>query len=280
MNALQQLKKRQNGLQSLLGSMSDELEGALPGAIGQNRFIQAIINECRKQPALYECNPLSLLGAIFAAANMGLTFGTKEAYLVPYGKEINFQVGYIGLCRLVRRAPNTKTFCAVRVYENDEFDLSRGSKPFLHHKPNLKPEGEPIFYYSIVHFIKSGFEFDYWSTEEIKSHRDRYSKAFKRKPASNPWTTAFDEMAKKTPSIRLCKTQDMSFEVAQAVAYDGLDGRDLISQIPEVKNNAEYDKMAAEFFEEAQVMDTQEQISANAQAGEDAKNAAIEQSKK
>jgi recombination protein RecT len=255
--------------EAILSGIEDKIARALPGAITAERFTAVMLNEMRKTPKLYDCDPVSLLGGMFTAASMGLTFGTKECYLIPYGKSIQFQVGYIGLVRMMRRTGLIRRIYAMPVHENDEFKYSYGAGSTLWHRPADVPEGPPTHYYAFIEYLNGGSEWVVWTREKVEAHRDQYSKA----KNSGPWKTAFDEMAKKTVLLALGKTQDLSFDISRAVATDGLSGPELAAELP---IDAQTDEMANEYFETVQGEDVQEQIASNAKKASEAQQAAMD----
>ena len=135
--------------------------------ISQKEFFVSAINAIKKTPKLLECTPASLFGSILLAAEMGLKFNTPEGfcYILPYGKEAQFQMGYKGIVEILYRSPRVVSVDAEAVYENDEFDYALGTGKFIKHKPlmegdrgklkcvyavvKLKDNDEPIF--KVVH---------------------------------------------------------------------------------------------------------------------------------
>jgi recombination protein RecT len=79
---------------------------ALSDRIGAERFLRAAMTVLRTNKALQACNPDSVLGGLFLAAQLGLELGGPLAYahLVPYGREAQLIVGYKGFIELFYRA--------------------------------------------------------------------------------------------------------------------------------------------------------------------------------
>jgi hypothetical protein len=104
------------------------------------------------------------------------------------------------------------------VYEGDEFAYAYGLHPRLHHVPTTSPGTGPLtFAYAIVRLTNGGVQWDVMSRAQIDAHRARYSRAT---GDDSPWTTAFDEMAKKTILKRTLKLCPASIELQHAIAHD------------------------------------------------------------
>jgi recombination protein RecT len=105
--------------------------------ISYEEFYVTCVNAVKKNPKLLNCDPKSLFGSILLSAEVGLRPNTPEqhAFILPYGKEAKFQVGYKGLIEMMYRNPRVKSIYAEAVFEKDEFDYGYGLTPFLNHKP-------------------------------------------------------------------------------------------------------------------------------------------------
>lgn len=115
-------------------------------------FMITTVNAIKKTPKLLECNPKSLFGAILLSCEMGLRPNTPEglAYLIPYGKECQFIIGYKGLVEIAYRSDRVRSISGHPVFENDEFDMSLGTDQYIKHVPVLdgKNKGKLIGVYA------------------------------------------------------------------------------------------------------------------------------------
>lgn len=210
--------------------MVPQLEVALPPALRESaaRFARSLVTEVQRNPNLKNTTALSLLGAMIQTAQLGLELGGPlgQAYLVPYwnskvkANEVQMQVGYRGLLALGHRSGQIATMYAQVVYERDEFDLQLGSEPRVTHKPALTPDrGRPLGVYAVVVKIKSDRpDVEWMSAAEIEKHKDQYSKAAGK--GFSPWSTAWNEMARKTVLRRLAKRTPVSVELVTAAVLD------------------------------------------------------------
>jgi len=204
-------------IKDYIKSYEREIAKALPSVITPERFARMATTAVTQNPALATCSPQSFIGAMLTAASLGLEPNTPlgQAYLIPYGSNCQFQLGYRGLIELAHRSSDVKSIEAHVVYANDEFDFEYGLDPKLKHKPAKKDRGEATWVYAVYHTKDGGYGFEVMSVEDINRHRAKYSKA-----KNSPWDTAWDEMAKKTVIKRVLKYAPLKTEFARAIASD------------------------------------------------------------
>jgi recombination protein RecT len=203
--------------QHILGKMQSEIQRALPKHLSGDRFARIALTQIRSNPSLLNAlatpeGKASLLGALMQAAQLGLEPGVMGGcYLIPYGKQVQFQLGYRGMIDLARRSGHVKTIYAMDVREADEFSLTFGVDGGLRHAPCLKGErGAVMGYYAFAELEGGAYQYTYMTHAEVDRIRKTYSKG-----TSGPWFTEFDEMAKKTVIKRLFKMLPVSIEIPQ-----------------------------------------------------------------
>jgi recombination protein RecT len=202
-------------------SFIEQLRMALPrSGVTADRMARIVITEIRRNPQLAECSVESLLGAIMQCAQLGLEPGPMGlAYLIPYGKEAQLQVGYKGLLNLIWRSEQIASVQAEVVHERDQFTYANGIPPELRHIPARGDRGALTHVYAVIGTKTGGWIFRVMTTEEVNDHRARFSKAGKSgKPT--PWDTDWSEMACKTVLKRTGKRAPVSTEVQVAIALD------------------------------------------------------------
>ena len=93
------------------------------------------------------------------AAQLGVEPNTPigQAYLIPYGNQVQFQLGYKGLIDLAYRSGEVQSIQAHEVHENDTFEYELGLNPKLKHVPAMKDRGPVILYYAVIK-LKNGGE--------------------------------------------------------------------------------------------------------------------------
>lgn len=191
-------------LQQYIKKMEGEIAKALPSVITPERFTRIVLSAVSTNPKLAECTPQSFMGAMMTGAQLGMECNTPlgQAYLIPRwnGKkgvnECSFQLGYKGMIDMAYRSGEVSTIAAHVVYENDEFEYELGLEPVLKHKPAKSNRGDPAYVYATFHTKDGGYGFEVMSMEDVREHARKFSDAVKNGKFS-PWTTNFEEMAKK-----------------------------------------------------------------------------------
>lgn len=230
----QQPQSPEQTIAAYLKRMAPEIEKALPSHMNADRMARIALTTIRTTPKLLECNMPSLLGAVMQAAQLGLEPGLiGHCYIIPYGREAQFIIGYKGMIDLARRSGNIESIYAHCVYEADEFDYELGLRPKLHHKPATGRRGEMKYVYAVAHFKDGGYQFEVMDKEEIEKRRSR-SKAAK----NGPWVTDYEEMAKKTVIRHMWKYLPISIEIQQQATQDEVVRKDITSEPVSVYSDA------------------------------------------
>ena len=194
------------GMKQMLDRMKNEIAAALPSITNSERFQRVALT-------------VSFLAAMMESAQLGLEPNTPigQAYLIPYGKKVQFQIGYKGLLELAQRSGKIKTLYAHEVRANDRFEVKYGLNQDLIHEPLLKGDrGDVIAYYAVYHLDTGGYSFVFMTKDEVLDHAKKFSKTF----YNGPWQSDFDAMAKKTVIKQLLKYAPLSIEMQKAVSSD------------------------------------------------------------
>jgi recombination protein RecT len=227
-------------MQTYIKSMEGEIKKALPSVITPERFTRMVLSAISVNPQLGSCTPSSFLGAMMSAAQLGLEPNTPlgQAYILPYKNkgvlEAQFQLGYKGLIDLAYRSGEVEVVQAHIVYENDEFTCEYGLEPKLTHVPADRERGNPIKVYAMFKTKSGGYGFEVMSIEDVKQHAQKYSKSY----SSNysPWTTNFEEMAKKTVLKKCLKYAPLKSDFVRGVVQDGSIKNEISEDMYEVSN--------------------------------------------
>lgn len=207
-------------------SFQAQMALALPKSMTAERLTRIVMTECRKVPALMQCNQESFFGAVLQCAQLGLEPGSAlgHCYLLPFGNgksrdgrpNCQLIIGYRGMIDLARRSGQIVSINAYCVHEADEFEYELGLHPDIHHRPSSLAERGPVTYVYAVAVLKGGgVQFEVMSRAEIEAVRVQ-SKAGK----SGPWVTHWEEMARKTVVRKLFKYLPVSIEAVRAVEID------------------------------------------------------------
>ena len=165
---------------------------------------------------------------------MGLEPDGRRAALIAFKKgkesagEQQYDITLIpmfqGLAELAMRSGMISFIHANKICEQDKFSWNIGV--IEEHRPDFRSDrGKAYAYYCHVKF-KDGSSMDEIMTksevEAIRNRSNGYNYA-KKYGKENPWTTDFDEMAKKTVFRRVSKWLPLSPELVSAVEEDEKD---------------------------------------------------------
>lgn len=214
----EQKKQPPQTIQQWTKAYSNQIAKALPSVLTPERFSRMVLTAITKTPKLANCRPESFIGSMLTAAQLGLEPNTPlgQAYLIPYGNECQFQIGYKGLIDLAYRSGEFQCIMSEIVYENDKFEFEYGLNAKLVHKPCMGERGSMKWVYAMYKLKDGGYSFVVKSIDDIIRHGKKYSKTYN----NGPWQSAFEEMAKKTVIKQLLKYAPLKSEFAHGVATD------------------------------------------------------------
>ena len=182
-------------------------------------FITSVIDLCGEDKTLAKCNPKLIIKEAIKAAALDLPINKNLgfAYVIPYGKAPQFQMGYKGFIQLAIRTGQYKHLNGGIVYEGETVldDRIKGTLEITGKKTSEKAVG----YFCYMQLLNGFEKAIFWTTEKVTSHAKRFSKSFNSK--SSPWKTDFDAMAMKTMVLQLIpKYGPMTIEMSQAISND------------------------------------------------------------
>lgn len=207
------------GIRQLLERSRAQIAAALPKHLTVERMLRVCMTAVQTTPGLMECSPLSVIGGVIVAAQLGLEIGGPlgHAYLVPYKKIATFIPGYRGMVDLARRSGAVSTVEARIVRKRDRFSYELGLNPRIDHVPymgDLDP-GPAIAVYAICKLRDGSVQFDVLSKRDVELVMRSSASAGR---SDSPWSTSPDEMWKKTAIRRLWKLLPVSVERAMGPA--------------------------------------------------------------
>jgi len=221
--------KKPTGIQDLIMNHQRDFDKVLPSQIGVERFVRVCTSALSTNPKLMKCTPVSLMGSIMQAAQLGLEPNTPLglAYLIPYKTACKLIIGYKGMINLAYQSEKVLTIISHVVYKNEEFDITYGTDEKITHKPiQAKADrGAAIGAYCIVKLKDGGYIQRYLSKDEINDARPKYE------ANDSPWKSYWDEMALKTVLRRTLKHAPMAAEsksdqrLARAIEADEVHDR-------------------------------------------------------
>jgi recombination protein RecT len=206
-----------DALVKALQGMQGEVGKSLPtgGSITAKTFVRGVITAVRENPKLAQCDKTSFLLACLQSARLGLVpnDGLGKAWLIPYGRQAQLQLGYQGMLELARRSGEISMVYAATVHEHDDvFEYELGLEPKLRHVPTTQPEkGDLTHAYAVAHLKDGGRQFVVLGRAEL----DKVKNSVKGK--GGPWENFFSSMCMKTCIRRLAKWLPLSSGFARAV---------------------------------------------------------------
>jgi recombination protein RecT len=230
-NALAKVKKQGNlasmnskEVGDVLSAMRPQIEMALPKHLSVDRMLAMATTIITKNQAIAKCSAASLMGAVMQASILGFrpVEALGQCYFVPYGANVQFQIGYKGYVDLARRSGQILDIYAECVYKNDEFSTTLGLDRTIKHVPSdrevMNIREEMTHVYAVVRYKDGGYNFVVLTKAKVERLRLRNS-GQKASP-SGAWATDYDEMSKAKAIKNLAKYMPMSDEFVKAVEAD------------------------------------------------------------
>lgn len=237
-------------VRQLFQQMKPQFEMALPRHVSVDRFLRMALTATQKTPKLLDCTQESLLAALLESARLGLEPGTKQAAIVPMGKDATFIAQWQGLVELMYRSGRVSSVTAEFVREADAWDYKIGDGGEFWHRPDLLAanRGPIVLVYAFAE-IKGGgrSKIVTLNRAEAEEVRDKYSKAYalaernrRAEPAefartpdkgwfNSTWHTEFDAMWRKSAVRRLADWVPQSPELIELLQRENEAGE---SEIP------------------------------------------------
>lgn len=248
-------------IRQLIWQQRGEVERALPTHLKGNgdAYARALMTVIRADEKLAVCDPLTVVGGLMIASQLGLEFGPLgHCYLVPYKNkgrnEAQFQLGYKGKIDLAWRSGKLKSIAAREVCENDEFDFEYGLEDYLHHKTDVRKgdRGAPYAWYGMAKFIDGGHHFVVLSKADVERHRQ----ASKSKNSDfSPWKTNYSQMAMKSAIHEMTPYLPLTTEVLRQMATDDLVARGSSIDDLETEGGAEWVDASAVVLDDDDVVE-------------------------
>lgn len=241
----------------------NEVKEALPKDFNTTRFVQnavALLNDNTGLQNFAKQNGTGQIkSGMMKAAYLGLDFMNKEAYLIPYGNQLQFLTDYRGAVKLSKKYSirPIKDIYAKVVREGDDFQESiENGEPTIEFKPKPFNDGKIVGAFAVCLFKDGGMMFDTMSLADLENTR-KSSKA----SGSPAWKNFTAEMYKKTVLHRLCKHIEIDFDSPEQYRYFNEDlqiasvEEQVANDISENANKTEF-VMPEEVVVDAEVVET------------------------
>lgn len=173
------------------------------------------------KPELKNCDPMSLVRYCYETARFN--FVRDDAiYPVPYGKEVQAQIGYKGFRELAMRSGKYDDINASKVYDCDKIYRDRESGEI---KVEFNEDYKAIAKAQIVGYLAYARSKDgritntyFMTKEQLEAHGKKFSKSYNS--TNSVWKENFDKMAMKTTIKQLCQMLDQTPELQEAIKMD------------------------------------------------------------
>lgn len=180
------------------------------------QFITSVLQVVNSNDYLKKASPESIFQAAVIASILDLPIQNNLgfAYIIPYGPQAQFQIGYKGFIQLAQRTGQFKTISATPIYEGQILEQN----PLTGYVFDFtQKKSDTIIGYAAYFSLLNGFEKTWYMTkEQVHAHGKKYSKNF-----GGLWKTDFDAMANKTVlKLLLSKFAPLSVEMQTALQAD------------------------------------------------------------
>lgn len=188
---------------------------AIPADLNKDRFVQNALALLNDNPGIGKYGTSTIIQGLMKGAYLGLDFFSKEAYLIPYGNQLQFQTDYKGERKLAMKYSTRpiKELYAEVVRKDDSFEewVEDGIRHFRHTKKPFS-DSEIIGAYAVCVYRDGGVAYDSMTKKALETTRSK-SKA----KNSMAWADFTSEMYKKTVLRRLCKQITIDFASPEAI---------------------------------------------------------------
>ena len=193
---------------------------------GTPQFLASVLTLANSNKLLGECDPVKLYNCCLMAAALKLPFNQNlgQAYIIPYGKEPQLQIGYKGFIQLAQRSGQFRRInCSdVRQGEIKSRNHLTGEIEFEWLEDAERDRKEVIGFVAYFELLNGYQQTLYMSRAEVEAHAKRYSQTYKQ--GFGVWKDNFEAMAKKTVLKRILNLYaPLSVDMQKAMEFDQAD---------------------------------------------------------
>lgn len=187
-----------------------------------SRLVSALISAINTNPALKSCDPKAILYAAFKGESLGLLPLPQlgHYYIIPYGRDIQFQMGYKGYIHLAIKSGQFKFINATPIKEGELVSWNKVTEEIqlsLQSDPGANLTKPTIGYYGSFELLNGFKKAVYWTVDMIKEHANKFSK----NTSGTFWGKNFDAMGRKTVLKTMLSTYGtLAPAISTAVEYD------------------------------------------------------------
>jgi phage RecT family recombinase len=171
-------------------------------------------------PNMKNVTAASIVKFVYSKVRYG--FNRDDAcYPVPYGNEVQAQIGYQGWKELAMRTGKYSKIECKEIVEGEEPTTDEDGEPVINFSKDFagRKNKKVIGYYGYAKYKDGSFARKiYWTIDEVEKHAKKYSQTYRK--GYGLWATDFDKMARKTIIKFVCKDLDMSDDLKTALTMD------------------------------------------------------------
>lgn len=165
------------------------------------QFIASVLSLANSNKAFENCSPVDIFNTCLIAASLNLPVNKDlgQAWVIPYGRVPQLQIGWKGYVQLAQRTGLFRTINTTDVREGEiaSRDRMTGEFEFEWIQDEAERKQAKVVGYLAFFKLLNGFEKNlYMTVEELNAHGAKYSKSYNRSGAL--WKTDFEAMASKT----------------------------------------------------------------------------------
>ena len=194
---------------------------ALPKDLNIERFVNNAISVLNGNENLIkfskENGTSQIKAGLLKGAYLGLDFMSQEAYLVPFGKTLNFMKSYTGAIKLCKKYSirPLKDIYAKLVREGDDYQIEIiDNEPKITFKPKPFNDGKIQGAFAVAVFKDGGIQYEEMSLKELEKVRN-----CSKQKSGAVWTQWTEQMYLKSILHRLTKKIEIDFDNAQQYQY-------------------------------------------------------------
>jgi recombination protein RecT len=201
-------------------------------------YLNQVMITVANSEALQKCTPQSILISAMRAASLQLSVDptSGQAWIIPYGGQAQFQIGYKGVYELAQRTGLYRFINPdIDIYDGEEVTENRMTGIHtISGKRKPSPEGDRVIgrmlYFELIDGFKKTF---YMTVEEIAHHGEHYSKSYHSQ--KSPWNDPEErpKMERKTVLINGLRRYGRFNPAYLEIINDIEEGKDLDAGFPD-----------------------------------------------
>lgn len=217
------------GIRALLRTTEQRWAPFVPRGVSVEAVVQSAYLETKKNPALLQCQPESIVQTITRILQLGLDVGTT-GFLVPFGKQdkkCQMVIAKDGIVQLIIGTGVVRHLEARCVYAKEPYRFLTGTQTIVEHRPIFDPDerGPMIGAYAVFHMRGGDVQAFEMSAKEIDGIRQKFSQQWKAGPLQ-------DWYAEKTVIIHGAKHLPKNPKLARIASALGLSDEGIEDEAP------------------------------------------------